>query len=97
MTAKFQADETFSIKNRGLVLSGRIIEGEVKKDMIVSIPFFPRILKIEGFEFIHAADVPVGLIGLFFTSVDDRDTALWEALDVKDKIFEIVDSSLNNP
>ena len=91
MNAKFQADSTFIIKGRGLVLSGWIIEGTVKRDMVISISSFPRVLRIEAIEMIRAVDLPPGLIGLVFSFVDDQDTASWKRLDVKGKVFEIED------
>jgi len=91
MNAKFQADATFVIIGRGLVLSGWIIEGTVKQNMINSIPSFPRILRIEIVEMIRAVNLPPGLVGLVFSFADDQDTALWKQLDVKGKVFEIED------
>ena len=91
MNAKFQADDAFIIKGRGLVLSGRIVEGTVKRGMVISIPSFPRMLRIEGFEMISTVDLSPGLVGLLFPFKDDPDTALWRQLDVKGKIFKVED------
>jgi hypothetical protein len=95
MNAKFQAEATFIIKGRGLVLSGWIVEGTVKRDMVISIPSFPRMLRIEGIEMIRTVNLPPGLVGLVFSFADDQDTALWEQLDVKGKIFEVEEKKSN--
>lgn len=91
MTAKILADSTFIIKGRGLVLSGWIIEGVVKRDMVISNPFFSRVLSIEAVEMIRTVNQAPGLVGLVFPFTSDSDTALWKKLDVKGRVFEIED------
>ena len=67
MTAKFEANDLFSIKDRGQVIVGWVREGAIKVGMAVSIPQFPQNLVIEGIETISTFGRPPelqGVIGL---------------------------------
>ncbi len=89
MTTRFRAYDTFSIKGRGLVLSGWIIEGTLKVGMTLFVPDFPRRLTIDGLEFIHNTDPAGPKLGLLFLSTDPDEMQLWKSLDVKEKVFEV--------
>jgi hypothetical protein len=93
MSAKFEADSTFVIKGRGLLLAGWIVDGRVKPGMILSLHSFPRNLPILGIEFIyHIPRLRRGLIGLLFHLESEPDTSLWKSLDIKGQILEIQDA-----
>ncbi len=89
MTAQFRACDAFIIKGRGLVLTGWVIEGNLKVGMTLSLPAFPRRLIIDGFEMIHTSDPALPKLGLLFLSTDQAEIQLWMSLDVKEKIFEV--------
>jgi hypothetical protein len=99
MIAKFEADSTFIILGRGLVLAGWVIDGRVKPGMTLSISSFPKPLIIQGIE--HIARAPStklreGMIGLRFSLLTDAENLLWKNLDVNEKILEIYDGKLSD-
>ena len=89
MHAKFKANLAFIIRERGLILSGEIIEGTIKEGMQLQIPHWPEILKIKSVEFLCRLDRKPE-IGLVFpykkSSVSD-----WENLTLTDQTLEIHD------
>ncbi len=94
MNAKFEADSTFTILGRGLVLAGWVIGGRVRPGMSISIPAFPQRLVIQGIEHLAVdpkAALRPGLIGLRFPLFGEAESTLWKQLDVQGKVFELVE------
>ena len=91
MSIQFKAEDHFLIKGRGLVLTGYLIEGVVRKGMHISIPAFPRILTVDGIEMIYTNPRKPGMFGLLFLTTDADEIRLWKQLTLKDVVFEIVE------
>lgn len=91
MSTHFKAEDHFIIKGRGLVLTGYLIEGVVRKGMTISIPSFPRILTVDGIEIIHTTPKKPGMFGLLFLTTDVDEIKLWKQLTLKDTIFNILE------
>jgi hypothetical protein len=90
--AQFKAEDTFIIRGRGMVLTGWVIEGTLRLGMAISIEGFPRSLAIDGFEMINSRNRMKGLLGLLFLSTDQQEMALWKKLDVKEKVFNVIET-----
>jgi translation elongation factor EF-Tu-like GTPase len=94
MTAQFKAEDTLIIRGRGMVLTGRVLEGTLRLGMAVTIEGFPRTLSIDGFEMINSQNLMDGLVGLLFLSTDQQDITLWKRLDVKEKVLKIMETDI---
>jgi hypothetical protein len=94
MTGKLKANSTFTIRGRGLVVDGELIEGIARVGMKVRVPSWLKELTISGVEPAYRRDrkpdEPV-LYGFLFDCQDEQEHLRWQALDLKDQVLEIHD------
>ena len=94
MGAKFEIEGVFSIRGRGLVLTGWVDEGRIKTGMTFSLPTISNKLTVLGFEWPHVdpkAGLRRGLIGLLFSLGSDEANASWKNRDIAGQFIEIND------
>jgi hypothetical protein len=95
MTAKFEAESLFSIRGRGLVVVGRIIEGRIKVGSTFSIPPISNKLTVISIEWPYVVDENGerrrGLWGFLFSFRSEQENSAWKNIDVKGQIIEFND------
>jgi hypothetical protein len=92
MAAKFKAEETYRIIGRGVVISGRILEGTIKIGMQVSIPKVDRVLTIAGIGINNRIDGVRGTISLLFATKDPKEIKYLRSLNLQDVVLEITET-----
>ena len=95
MTAKFEAEGLLSIRGRGLVVVGRIIEGSVKVGSTFSLQPIPNKLTVLTIEWVIAHDEKgnrrEGLIGFLFSASSYQENSSWKDIKVKGRMIEFND------
>ena len=85
---KFRVEDQFSIRGRGMVLAGSVVDGKVKVGMTVSLPSVPKKLTIKTIEMIHV-EGRQGIVGLLFPIESEKDALFWKDLSVEGLILDL--------
>ena len=85
---KFKVENKFSIRGRGMVLAGSVMDGTVKVGMTISLPSFPGKLTVKSIEMIHV-EGRQGIVGLLFNVEGENDPLLWKDFKVEGLILEL--------
>jgi hypothetical protein len=75
-------------------MAGFVIEGELAEGMAVRLPFKENVMMTAEIDHIQHLRRPDGdVVCLGIRCADPKETALWEALKIKDQTVEIINAA----
>jgi hypothetical protein len=89
---QFHVRDSFAIQDKSVfVLAGFAIEGEIAAGMLTRIPIKGATMLTAEIDHIQYVRRPDGdIVCLCIRCADPKDVALWEALQLNDRIIEVI-------